>query len=654
MRGTATYRQRRKKLIFLLLLLPLVGAGIWAGLAILGFQSGDRQAGISGGTLVESSSLRRNNIYDRNFDTLALSFRLSSLYVRPLEITDPEGTAAELARILDLDQEQLLASFRSERSFVWLTRQAERDLVDRVLEGDFRGVHVMPRSHRYYPHQTGASHAIGFVKDEQGLAGIELSYDNILRGGISDIRLAAAGVPERVAASGGVHLVSTLDLPLQRELENRLARALRAVDGVSASALVMDVASGALVGMASLPSYDPNHFWAARAEERLNRAVVPQVRPGALRSLFILAAAHEKGVAGTSPPGADQLESQGFWYEMDREIYASSSLRPAGATGELMSPPESFWRRIGLCAGIDLDLLEGRSLNEGMSSPDGLEDECRQLLLAEDPVVSGVALLAAFSRLVNGGQPVEPHLIRGFWDTEQFWPRKSALNGDVFPAVAGRNFLRDLVPAGEDSVPVATYESLVTLRPEHRTEAGSPAAERATTENDTPADGRYQAVMLGMAPAEDPGLAALVFIDGAKMDLALPSPLRGVVRDLDTWATNLRRPVTVPTGATVMARESTLLQQWAAMQEKGEGPTQVAAIRPVERMPDVMGLSLRKALQTLQNSGLRIKVQGSGRVVGQKPPPGASLKGVDEGTIELRVITGNLAAANNLRSKNGR
>lgn len=653
MRGIVTYRQRRKKLILLLLLLPLIGVGIWAGLAIFGSQPEERQAGLSGGALVESSSLRRNNIYDRNFDTLAISFRLSSLYVRPLEITDPEGTAAELAQLLELDQEQLLASFRSERSFVWLTRQAERELVDRVLEGDFRGVHVMPRSHRYYPHQTGASHAIGFVKDEQGLAGIELSYDNILRGGISDIRLAAAGVPERVAASGGVHLVSTLDLPLQRELENRLARALRAVDGVSASALVIDVASGAVVGMASLPSYDPNHFWVARAEERLNRAVVPQVRPGALRSLFILAAAHEQGVAGTSP-GGEQLESQGFWYEMDWEIYASASLRPAGGAGELISPPESFWRRIGLCAGIDLDLLEGRSLNEGMTSPDGLEDECRQLLLAEDPVVSGVALLAAYSRLINGGKSVEPHLIRGFWDGEQFWPRKSALNGDVFPAAAGRDFLRALAPAGQDSVPVATYESLVALGSEPDPEAGSQEAERAATENGTPADGRYQAVMLGMAPAEDPVLAALVFIDGAKMDLALPSPLRGVIRDLDTWATNLRRPVTVPAGATVMARESALLQQWTAMQEKGDGPTQVAAIRPVERMPDVMGLSLRKALQTLQNSGLRIKVQGSGRVVGQNPPPGASLKGVDEGTIELRVITGNLAAANNLRSRNGR
>lgn len=653
MRKTVNARQRGRKIIFFLLLLPTVALGLWGLLALAGPGETERRAGYSGDTLVESSSLRRNNIYDRNLDTLALSFRLGSLYARPLEINDPEATATELARLLALDRRELLDSFRSERSFVWLTRQVEKEVVEEVLSHGFPGIYAMPRSHRYYPQHHGAAHAIGFVKDEQGLAGIELSYDNILRGGIGDIRLAAAGVPEKVVMGGGVHLVSTLDWNLQRELEQRLARVMRVADGQSGAALVMDVESGALLAMVSLPTYDPNRFWAAGPEERLNRAVMPQVRPGVLREIFRLAAAGvapEAMSAATATGQVEQAEQAGqaWWRSWEPGVYASASLASVLRRVET-GPSEEFLEQIGLCRESDLDLLEGRSLAESINIETARRDDCRRLFIDHQVAGRGIALLAAFSRLVNQGLPVEPHLVKGFWDGEQFWPRRSEIGGVAAPPDISRDTHAQLLKTAGSKIGsgqgAATYESLVALeQPEPHVRAWTGGGAEVDEDKAPEPEQRYQAVLLSMAPAAKPTLAALVFLDQARLDPALPSPLAGVIRDLERWSAELRRSPELPSPDTVLAREDSLYRQWLEMREKGELPVHAAAGRAQERMPDVQGLSLRKALQVLQSSGLRLRVDGSGRVVSQQPRPGASLRGVDEGVIELRP-GGELVAA---------
>ena len=655
---TMTAKLRGQK-IFFLILLPVVILGLLGLFALSGAGEVRTGAAYSGGFSENNAGQRRNNIYDRNFDTLALSFRLNSLYARPLEIADPEGTAAELARLLDLDREDLLDSLRSQRSFVWLDRQVEKEKAQEVLAAEIQGVYDMPRSHRYYPNHDEASHAIGFVKDGQGLAGLELSYENILRGGVSDARLVAAGVPERAAADGGVHLISTLDLSIQRELEQRLARVLRTVDGSFASALVMDVSSGAVVAMASLPSYDPNNFWAAGAEERVNRAVVPRVRPGALRDMFSRAAAIDARdwAAFDLLPGERERAGQGWWQPLEPDVYAPAGQKLAGGGSAKMLSRE-FLNQVGLCQVSDMDLLEGHTREEIMPLKGGREGDCRQLFQDNRVAVSGVSLLAAFSRLVNSGRPVDPHLIRGFWDGEQFWPRQTVEDGRALPVDTGRAVLEDLLRMVDPRGAVATYESLVAQsRPrDHFSpaparyngksgEGGSLAEQQDAGAAGETARPRYQAVLLGMAPVDDPALAALVFVDGARLDLDLPSPLSGVVRNLDIWSVNLLpRSPEPPEPGTIAAREESLYRQWQGMREEGELQVRIATSPAPGTMPDVTGFSLRKALQVLQSSGLRLQVRGSGRVVSQQPEPGASLRGVDEGVIELRVPADQMAA----------
>lgn len=689
MRRAFVQRQYLKKIFFGGLLISLLGFASWGFMTTFDSWPVEQEGWFSADTMPGKSGIRRSNIHDRNFDILALSLQLNSLYARPLEIVDPEGTAVELARLLNLDREQLLESFRRERGVVWLTRQAGKEVVDMVLAGNLPGIHVMPRFHRYYPQQTGAAHVVGFVRDEQGLAGIELAYDDILRGGISDIRLAAAGVPERVVAASGVHVVSTLDLTLQQELEQRLARAMRAVDGDSAAAVIMDISRGEVVAMASLPTYDPNRFWMVGTDERLNRAVVTQVHLGALRALFSRAVAHKQGTAAIIPL-AGAVDSKRDWYEWEPGIYASANL--AGIPRTKTKSAETFLRQIELCAAGALDLLEIRSLNRALTATGGYKDEGATQRAAALRTVSGISLLTAFSRLFNGGEVVEPHLIKGFWDGEQFWRHKPRATEGIFPDAAGQALRQELIAMAGDSKTVVTFESLVTwgAGPGHLffdeqtktadlgdlavvagplvneesepgliTQTRQESAELASlalpggTENRQDANleveepRRYQAVMLGMAPARHPTLVALVFIDRARIDLTLPSPLPGIVRDLDRWSATLRHPIIPPLPGIITVREDTLYRQWLSTREKEGLQTQVVGNRSPDYMPDVLGLSLRKALQGLQTSGLRIQVQGSGRVVAQHPAPGVALEGISEGIIELRRDSDNLMVVGN-------
>ncbi|MFH7321565.1 PASTA domain-containing protein [Desulfurivibrio sp. D14AmB] len=603
MRRPAAHRQRVQKVLMALLLMPLAGLVLWLlFFPVAGPEQGAEVA--AGRASVEGATPLRGNIYDRNFEPLALSFRLSSLYARPLEITNPEETATALARILNLDQVELLESFRSERGFVWLARQVEKEVVDQVLEGNFSGVHLMPRSYRHYPHGAEAAHVVGFVKDEQGLAGIELAYDNMLRGGVTDAWLAAAGVGERGGEGGKAHLVSTLDLGLQRTLEQRLQRAMRVVAGRSAAALLMDVNSGAILAMASLPGYDPNRFWSYSTEERTNLAVIPHLQVGELWEIFRLAASLDQGRAGVQ----------------------------AVVDEELLS-------RLGLCGPTELDLLEGGRGGELdaidlLGLPGGQGAKCRYLTAeGRRARVSGVSLLAAVSRLVNGGQPVYPHLVMGVWDWAQLRPLSREGEGVGFPPPAGGDLLAGLagleqVVAGET---VITIESLVVAEPEGL--AIDPEQPRS-----------YQATLLGLAPARQPSLALLMFIDQARIDPAMPSPLAGMARELPAWSKTLPRVGAPPPAATAAQREAALYRRWLAGQEAADFAETATGSPTAERMPNVMGLSMRKALQSLQVSGLRFRVHGSGWVVAQHPAPGTLLKGGEEGIIELRA--GDLGAAN--------
>ncbi|MFQ5953292.1 MAG: hypothetical protein ACE5JK_07850, partial [Candidatus Omnitrophota bacterium] len=126
---------------------------------------------------------RRGALYDCNMEPLAISLDVPSVYADPRAVEDKERASSMLAGILDVDSEILLEKFNKEKSFVWLKRKVDEKTAERVRELDLKGIYFLEESKRSYPNDAMAAHVIGFAGiDNEGLEGVELQYDEKLKG----------------------------------------------------------------------------------------------------------------------------------------------------------------------------------------------------------------------------------------------------------------------------------------------------------------------------------------------------------------------------------------------------------------------------------------------------------------------------------------
>ncbi len=172
---------------------------------------------------------RRGTIYDRNGAELAMSIDVDSVFAVPSEIPDQESTAQILATVLNLDAQELLAHLRSQRNFAWVKRKLDAETSDRVRNLNLRGIYFRKEPMRFYPKRNLAAQTVGYVGvDDEGLGGIELKFDDDLRGMpgremiFVDARRKWYGRVER-QPDPGQNLVLTLDGTIQYIAEKELA-----------------------------------------------------------------------------------------------------------------------------------------------------------------------------------------------------------------------------------------------------------------------------------------------------------------------------------------------------------------------------------------------------------------------------------------------
>ena len=119
---------------------------------------------------------RRGTIYDRNGAELAMSIDVDSVFAVPSQIPDQETTSQILARVLNLDAQELLAHLRAQKNFAWVKRKVDAETGDRVRELNLRGIYFRKEPKRFYPKRDLAAQVVGYVgTDDEGLGGLELS-----------------------------------------------------------------------------------------------------------------------------------------------------------------------------------------------------------------------------------------------------------------------------------------------------------------------------------------------------------------------------------------------------------------------------------------------------------------------------------------------
>ncbi|MGE0612909.1 MAG: penicillin-binding transpeptidase domain-containing protein, partial [Hyphomicrobiales bacterium] len=230
----------------------LVLIGIWPDPDARSAYSGDLGTAVS-----------RPDVTDRNGRALATDIQMGSLFANPDKVVNVDDAVEQLAGVLpNIDGQSLRRRLRGEGKFVWVARELTPRQQEMVHELGLPGFDIMQEPHRVYPAGHTASQVLGFVDvDNRGLAGIETWIDR------SPLSLKVGDGKGDLA--GQVAL--SLDIGVQYALRSELEDAMRRYRAKAAAGVVMDVHSGEVLGIASLPDYDPNRREQAIDKNRMNR-----------------------------------------------------------------------------------------------------------------------------------------------------------------------------------------------------------------------------------------------------------------------------------------------------------------------------------------------------------------------------------------------
>ena len=221
----------------------------------------------------------RGSIYDRNMKTIASSSTVETIFLDPLEIQhadeDVNMIAAELGRILNMDPERIREKAEKvNRRYEVIAAKQEWDVAEQVRafinENKLTGIHLEPDSKRHYATPATAAQVVGFTNAEnKGADGLEAYYDKLLQGTPGAIITTKGNyetdIPDSYEklyeAQDGSSLVLTIDAQVQRVLEKNLEAAIEKYSVLNgAFAIMMDVNTGEIIGMAIEGSYDPNNY----------------------------------------------------------------------------------------------------------------------------------------------------------------------------------------------------------------------------------------------------------------------------------------------------------------------------------------------------------------------------------------------------------
>ena len=282
---------RLDKSTFRLGLVMLLFIGMFAGvggrlvmLAIAPEQGGIRRATSS------AISAARPDIIDRNGETLATDVKTVSVFAEPRNVIDKDEAVELLTAVLpDLDARELRERLNTRRGFIWVKREITPRQQAEVHRLGIPGVGFLPENKRVYPNGVAAAHVLGFANiDNVGIAGIEKYIDSQ---GLQDLN--GAGFAVQAADLKPIQL--SIDLRAQHAMRDELAKALDKFKAKAAAGAIVDVNTGEVIALVSLPDFDPNNPVDALEKDRINRINVGVYEMGSTFKAMTTAMALDSG-----------------------------------------------------------------------------------------------------------------------------------------------------------------------------------------------------------------------------------------------------------------------------------------------------------------------------------------------------------------------
>ena len=605
-------------------------------------------------------SASRGEIYDRNGNVLAISATAETIFASPLEVLnyykdtygdDYEGyyeqgkeTLAEgLSGILGIDRDKILTKLgRTNSQYEILLRQADEDVADQVRQflndNELKGIYLVADTKRYYPYGALASHVIGFTNyDGDGAYGLEATYNDELQGTSGLVVSAKSGdgtdllyqYEQYYDAKNGDSLVSTIDTTVQYYVEQGLQTLEdKFGTGHGATGIVMNVNTGALLAMASYPSYDlndPRKIYDKELAEQLdgladdayntklgelqmlqwrNKTVNDTYEPGSTFKIITLATALEENVVNLNStftcnhsirvPGYTEIincsSKRGHGLQ-NLTLATANSCNPAYVTIGLKIGTSAYYKYLnafGLLQTTGIE-LNGEAVGIAAAESDFNNLDLACYAFGQNINVTPVALIAAQAACINGGYLRTPYLVEQVLDSDgnvvsqhDSTPVRQVISGETSATV--RQILEYVVHVGTGkNGQVAGY----------RIGGKTGTADKGQT-------GDVVVSFVCFAPADDPEVIMLMTLD-------TPS------RSTGTYVSGGQ--MVAPTASAVMAEILPYLGVKSDTEETAVDTT----------VPNVVGLTKEEAETRLKTKELACRVVGSGDTVTDQTPVGGAI-----------------------------
>ncbi|MCX5800940.1 MAG: penicillin-binding transpeptidase domain-containing protein [Candidatus Eisenbacteria bacterium] len=627
----------------------------------------------------------RGTIYDRNGEILAQDIRTSSVCAYPDQVKNKVSTARELSSVLGVPYGRVLAQLKRKVGYVSIASKISAEAEAKLREARLGGVDLIDDTRRIYPLGAAACHVVGLVNpDGEGIEGVEAGMNEVLMGTPGWFILAhdAKGEDFVTAKSvmkeprAGANVILTIDSHYQTIAASSLKRAVAANNAVGGTIIIVNPATGEILAMANEPSFDPsdNRTWKKGALR--NRAVTDQFEPGSTFKLITVSAVldekladstsafyAENGVAYIGKARITDTHEHG-WLNL-KEFFTVSSNIVAAKLGMLLGK-ERFYRYcrafgFGATTGID---LPGEAAGKLRNPSAWSERSLPTMAFGQEISVTSLQLVMAYAAIANDGILMRPATIKRVLDTERkplrtWQPRRTRQVVTASTARTVREFLATAVDIGTGRNAGVDWCRL-----------GGKTGTAQKYDPNTRTYSYWISSFAGLVPAENTKIVCLVVLDQpalAHLGALVAAPVFKEV--IETVSKCSRSPLApgfdsipfvVKNDASLRVPDVRLLAEEKAGEDlrkagfraqlKGIGSRVVSQdpppgaltkagaevqleLKESEKLPesaavipDLTGLSVREALRKLSFIAVSAKVDGSGVVVAQFPPPGTTTR----------------------------
>jgi cell division protein FtsI (penicillin-binding protein 3) len=246
----------------------------------------------------------RGKITDRHGEVMASSLPVKAIWAIPEDVEAPPEKLRQLAQLLEMPLPELKKKLGSDRTFVYLKRQVDLDVVDKIVALDIAGIHTRKEYKRFYPTGQVAAHILGFTNVEDiGQEGMELAQQSSLAGVTGSRRVIKDRLGRVIEDIGyirepqdGRDLTLSIDGKIQYIAASQLQQTVEDHRAKAGAIVVLDVRTGEVLALANMPTYNPNSRQALTGAQLRNRVMTDTYEPGSTLKPFVAALALEKGM----------------------------------------------------------------------------------------------------------------------------------------------------------------------------------------------------------------------------------------------------------------------------------------------------------------------------------------------------------------------